>query len=395
MRASPIFLLLLFADLLCGTLAVGQGQQFVVKDINSNLSSDSNAPTNCTDKALSWGPPGWEFNCDMGSGNCSSNSTAVCAYTPPTLVSHTGNGCGTTPDGQAREFDVSWPGDVNGGSIFHANLTLNDSRGYNAWSWGGWFCYTNMSQIWRVELDLNQIMSDDNVLFLSAQCDMSSGYWQFGDDWQLGNSNIACPTVAAGNWPVNTWVHIVVSATRCATYEDNEPCPVTYNSVYFYPPIDGNPALQKCTLNATYCNSADGRVQENNWDPLGGLIENVQLDMDPSSANSMTAYGDLMTTNSPQSTQVATPTFSPGGGDYNTYPPPSVTITSTSGAAICYTLDGTTPTANGGGTCTHGSTYTNGSPVPITKSETLKAIGSEDGFDFDSAVESAYYFIGP
>jgi len=156
MRASPIFLLLLFADLLCGTLAVGQGQQFVVKDIKQQPLVRSKRPNQLHRQSTFMGPPGWEFNCDMGSGNCSSNSTAVCAYTPPTLVSHTGNGCGTTPDGQAREFDVSWPGDVNGAQSFHANLTLNDSKGYNAWSWGGWFCYTNMSQIWRVELDLNQ-----------------------------------------------------------------------------------------------------------------------------------------------------------------------------------------------------------------------------------------------
>ena len=79
---------------------------------------------------------------------------------------------------------------------------------------------------------------------------------------------------------------------------------------------------------------------------------------------------------------VATPTFSPVAGSYG--PTQSVTIsTSTSGASIFYTTDGSTPTS--------GSTpYT--TPVSVSSSLTLKAIATKTDFS-DSAVGSAAYTI--
>src|SRR6185312_13442781 len=89
-------------------------------------------------------------------------------------------------------------------------------------------------------------------------------------------------------------------------------------------------------------------------------------------------------------TTTATPTFSPVAGTY--LGTQSVTISdATAGATICYTTDGTTPTANGSGTCTHGTTYS--TAVSVASSLTLKAIGSESGFN-DSSVGSAAYVIG-
>ena len=89
------------------------------------------------------------------------------------------------------------------------------------------------------------------------------------------------------------------------------------------------------------------------------------------------------------STPVATPAFSPVAGTYTGTQ--SVTIsTSTGGATLCYTTDGTTPTANGAGTCTHGTTYA--SAISVLNSETIKAIGSESGFT-DSTVSTAAYVI--
>jgi hypothetical protein len=85
----------------------------------------------------------------------------------------------------------------------------------------------------------------------------------------------------------------------------------------------------------------------------------------------------------------ATPTFSPVAGTYGS--PQSVTIsTSTSGATICYTIDGSTPTANGSGTCTHGTTYS--TAVSVSTSLTLKAIASKSG-NSDSATGSAAYVL--
>ena len=80
--------------------------------------------------------------------------------------------------------------------------------------------------------------------------------------------------------------------------------------------------------------------------------------------------------------QVATPTFVPGGGTYTSAQ--TVTISSTTaGATIYYTTNGSTPTTS--------STLYSG-PVTVGASLTLKAIATKSGF-FDSAVGSAAYVI--
>jgi hypothetical protein len=82
--------------------------------------------------------------------------------------------------------------------------------------------------------------------------------------------------------------------------------------------------------------------------------------------------------------QAAAPTFSPVGGTYSSAQ--SVTIASTtSGASIRYTTDGSTPTE------THGTVYS--SAVSISATTTLEAIAYESGFT-DSNVTSAVYTIG-
>ncbi|HTB80804.1 MAG TPA: chitobiase/beta-hexosaminidase C-terminal domain-containing protein [Opitutaceae bacterium] len=81
--------------------------------------------------------------------------------------------------------------------------------------------------------------------------------------------------------------------------------------------------------------------------------------------------------------QVATLAFNPGGGTYASAQ--SVTITtSTSGATIRYTTDGSAPSE------THGTIYSG--PVSIGSTATLKAIGYETGFT-DSNITSASYTI--
>ncbi|HWZ95186.1 MAG TPA: choice-of-anchor tandem repeat GloVer-containing protein [Opitutaceae bacterium] len=82
--------------------------------------------------------------------------------------------------------------------------------------------------------------------------------------------------------------------------------------------------------------------------------------------------------------QCATPTFSPSGGTYGS--PQAVTIsTTTSGASIRYTTDGSTPTD------TTGNVY-GGSPVSVYSGCTFKAIAYEGGFT-DSLVTSSVYTI--
>ena len=88
-------------------------------------------------------------------------------------------------------------------------------------------------------------------------------------------------------------------------------------------------------------------------------------------------------------TQTATPAIAPASGAYSS--PQGITITdSTPGATICYTVDGSTPTANGAGTCTHGTTYTGGFSQALPA--TVKAIGSASGFT-DSAVATNTYTV--
>lgn len=87
---------------------------------------------------------------------------------------------------------------------------------------------------------------------------------------------------------------------------------------------------------------------------------------------------------------VAAPTFNPPAGTYSS--PQSVTIsTSTGGATICYTTDGSAPTANGAGTCINGTTYS--TAVVVSLSKTLKALGSLSGSS-DSSVVTSSYTIG-
>jgi hypothetical protein len=80
---------------------------------------------------------------------------------------------------------------------------------------------------------------------------------------------------------------------------------------------------------------------------------------------------------------VAAPTFSPAGGTYTSAQ--SVTITTTTaGAAIHYTTDGSTPTA---------SSPLYSGPITVSATTTVKAIGTKSGLT-DSAVATAVYTIG-
>jgi hypothetical protein len=96
--------------------------------------------------------------------------------------------------------------------------------------------------------------------------------------------------------------------------------------------------------------------------------------------------GDITVGTSPP--QAAAPTLSPPSGAVTSGT--VITLSSvTGGATICSTVDGSTPTADGAGTCTHGAT---GTTVTVSSPETIKAIASKSG-DLDSTVSSAAYTI--
>src|SRR5262249_27355637 len=78
---------------------------------------------------------------------------------------------------------------------------------------------------------------------------------------------------------------------------------------------------------------------------------------------------------------VATPTFNPAAGAYTQ---PVAISTTTSGAAIRYTTDGSTPSE------TIGTIYS--APITLTASTPIRAIAYEAGFT-DSAIASASYTV--
>ena len=98
-------------------------------------------------------------------------------------------------------------------------------------------------------------------------------------------------------------------------------------------------------------------------------------------ASGMTTSGTASATYTIES-QVATPTFSPVAGSYSSAQ--TVSISTTSGATIYYTTNGSTPTTS--------STVYSG-PITVSTSETLKAYATKSGY-FDSNVATAAYTIG-
>jgi hypothetical protein len=84
------------------------------------------------------------------------------------------------------------------------------------------------------------------------------------------------------------------------------------------------------------------------------------------------------------------PYFTPPAGNYSG--PVSVTIsTSTAGATICYTTDGSVPTATGN-LCAGGSTQTYSGPITVPWSEVVSTIAIKSGYQ-NSAVGSASYIL--
>ncbi len=81
---------------------------------------------------------------------------------------------------------------------------------------------------------------------------------------------------------------------------------------------------------------------------------------------------------------VATPTFNPAGGTYSA--PQSVSINcATEGASICYTTDGTEPTENS-------QQYSNGVPLNISETTTLKAKAYKSGYIASPTATATYTF---
>ncbi len=107
-------------------------------------------------------------------------------------------------------------------------------------------------------------------------------------------------------------------------------------------------------------------------------------------ARSSSASWDLGAYPLASASAASAPTFSPVGGTYSSTQ--SVTLSSSSsGAVICYTTNGTTPVTNGTSGCTTGTLYS--VAISVSTSETVKAVAGGTGYA-DSSVASAAYTIG-
>ena len=98
--------------------------------------------------------------------------------------------------------------------------------------------------------------------------------------------------------------------------------------------------------------------------------------------SSKAIYLKSITVNPDTREQVATPTFTPGAGVVSAGTVVTISTT-TSGATIYYTTDGSTPTANS----------TSGTSVTVSDGMTIKAFAVKDGMR-DSEVASATYTVG-
>ncbi|NWJ50325.1 MAG: chitobiase/beta-hexosaminidase C-terminal domain-containing protein [Bacteroidetes bacterium] len=144
--------------------------------------------------------------------------------------------------------------------------------------------------------------------------------------------------------------------------------------------------LSCSTSGAQIYYTTNGNVPDASSTPYNGAISvtsttTIKAVAIKSGMNNSDIITNVYTLNLPQ---VATPTFSPVAGTYSAAQ--NVTIsTTTSGAKIYYTTNGTTPTT--------GSTlYVTGTPVVVSSSLTLKAIAVND-CSINSAIASAAYVI--
>ncbi len=116
---------------------------------------------------------------------------------------------------------------------------------------------------------------------------------------------------------------------------------------------------------------------------LGGVMM-WELSQDATGANSLlTAIDQVVDARSGGGGTVAAPTFSPGGGTYSSAQSVSISTT-TSGATIRYTINGSNPTS------TTGTVYTG--PISIGATSTVRAIAYLSGMS-NSSVSTATYTI--
>jgi hypothetical protein len=222
---------------------------------------------------------------------------------------------------------------------------------------------------------------------------------------QVGNgtppdyNKVGAYMTSSGSGPATvTWQNVVFWTGGSA----NGGTPVAVDTPAFSPPAGTYSGVQSVTLTTTTSGASIRYTTDGVTTPTEttGILYSGPVSLNASTTINAIAYksgqtGSLVVSAAYTITGVsgaAMPTFSPGAGTYTSAQ--SVTISSTtSGASIAYTTDGTTPTESGG-TVTHGTSLTNGMTVFINGNYTLTAIAFASGYS-DSAVATGAYTILP
>jgi Chitobiase/beta-hexosaminidase C-terminal domain len=212
-----------------------------------------------------------------------------------------------------------------------------------------------------------------------------------------------------GNLQVNSWTYTVNTATASPGSTVTAAGAPTATNPSFSPAAGSYSGTQNVTIsssgssNICYTLGAAGLTLTPIANQNGGCGVGTLYSGAVSVSSSQTLYATAGLNNTGLSSGVvqgvytigggggaaSQPTFSPAAGTYTGAQ--SVTLsTSSSGAIICYTTNGSTPATNGSTGCATGSLYS--SAIGVAVSETVKAIAGGTGYT-DSSVGSAAYTI--
>ena len=226
---------------------------------SSGSSSVTALPSNAVASANLDGLSAWADTHDTGTPGSSSGSMVYPAKTPSY--------------DDAREFYMTYSS--GGGQRFHVSFDNNPTA--MNFALDTYVYVTDPSQLQNLELDLNQVTSDGNTIFLDTQCSSDSKTWEYtvitngSDHWKP--SNVPCNTLT---WAANTWHHIQIGMHR-----DNSGN-VTHDWVNF----DGT--------HSVFSNTTNFASESLGWQK-GTLLTNVQLDGLSKGSGSVTVYIHKMT----------------------------------------------------------------------------------------------------
>jgi hypothetical protein len=213
---------------------------------------------------------------------------------------------------------------------------------------------------------------------------------------------------STGNLAVTGWTYTVNSASASPTSTVTAAGAPTATNPSFSPVAGSYSSSQTVTItsagssNICYALGSPGLVLTPIANQNGGCGVGTPYSGPVTISSSQTLYATSGLNNTGLSSGVVqgaytigalspanTPTFSPVAGTYTGTQ--NVTLSTTSsGAVICYTTNGSTPATNGSSGCTTGTLYS--SAIAVAASETVKAVAGGTGYA-DSTVGSAAYVI--